>query len=107
MEQIEITNEIKASTDRMLDACDDIERRAILCDSLDEATNREHYALALHFVELAYKRGIMPTSSALPLAELYLKSAMLTVEKMRIQQQREANDNTKALMGICTAPFEK
>lgn len=114
MQQIELTKEIKDSTERILNAGDVADaskdqRLSYLLDMLQQAMGRsvDSAALAFHHLRQGYQEGLIPASSAIPLAELYMQRIRLDLENMRLAQQRKDCDDVKALMGICTAQYTK
>lgn len=108
--EFDVTPEVKASTDRILEACDKLdERRENVLNMLQQCMHKDvdSSALALHHTLKAYRDGVLPLASALPLAKLYMMCARLDVERLELAEHKKASEDAKALMAICTAPFTK
>ena len=113
MQQIELTPELKASTDRMLESCDLLERRKLLMDMLEQCNNPkvDKPAFALQYIINAHRDGVLPSANAINLAQSFLLRVQLEIERMKLAELRKDllndGDDVRALMGICTAEFER
>jgi hypothetical protein len=74
---------------------------------VDALKSRNSPALAAHHVSKAGINGVVPIRSAHILERLYLVEALERLDKREEIERTKQRYDTKALMGICTAPFSK
>jgi hypothetical protein len=105
MQQIEMTDEIKASTDRMLESC---ERVTDLFEMIEQSLSKgvDGPELAAWYVHKAQRDGVLSKATALGLRAVYIEIA---AEKLRDEIKKSQAEvwDSKSLMLMCTAPYTK